>query len=237
MRVLKSRQQISSSREALRKKGASVAEGAFARLKRKVGLADGIAVGEIGKSWDVLQTVQFLETHVEKDRPLLDIGAYASEIVLSLDKLGFSSVHGIDLDPEVSRMPAADRIRYSVGDFMAMPFPDAAFEAVTSISVIEHGYDPDRLLAEVSRVLRPGGFFVFSFDYWPEKINTDGIKFFGMSWHIFSEQEIRDFVARAARFGFETVEPGDYTAGTPLIQCGGKSYTFGWMALRKSQPA
>lgn len=40
----------------------------------------------------------------------------------------------------------------------ALPLPDARYDIVTSWDVIEHVQQPDRMLAEVSRVLRPGGY-------------------------------------------------------------------------------
>lgn len=42
-------------------------------------------------------------------------------------------------------------------DAGALPFPDAAFDVVVSDSQLEHRFDPDHALAEIVRVLRPGG--------------------------------------------------------------------------------
>src|SRR5207237_1798657 len=40
-----------------------------------------------------------------------------------------------------------------------LPFGDAELDAVTMFDVLEHVADPERVLAEVRRVLRPGGLF------------------------------------------------------------------------------
>jgi len=44
-----------------------------------------------------------------------------------------------------------------LGDGAALPFPDRVFDAVVCAELLEHVYDPQRVLAEVARVLRPGG--------------------------------------------------------------------------------
>ena len=54
------------------------------------------------------------------------------------------------------------RIRYAVEDGTALSYPDAAFDFVTCIDVIEHVDDPKRLLSEIVRVLKPGGALVLS---------------------------------------------------------------------------
>ena len=193
-----------------------------------------MAIGDMLKSWDVLSTVNFLEDHVKKNESILDIGCYASEVIVTLHKLGYSDLTGVDLNMGLRKMPYQDSIKYETVDFMHTKFEDASFQAITSISVIEHGFDGQSLLKEMSRLLKPNGYFIASLDYWPEKINTTGIKYFGMDWKIFSRDEISRFITEAADYGLFPVGEMMYDAKNSPIDCGGKQYTFAWLALKKS---
>ena len=52
-----------------------------------------------------------------------------------------------------------------IGDATRMPFIDGCAQWVTSFDVIQHIADCDAVLAEVSRVLAPGGFFLLTFPF------------------------------------------------------------------------
>ena len=53
--------------------------------------------------------------------------------------------------------PAARLARFQQGDAMALPFPDASFDAAVMALVIFFVPDPAKGLSEMVRVLRPGG--------------------------------------------------------------------------------
>ena len=199
---------------------------------RKFRLVRGIVLGDMAKSWDVLSTVNFLERHLNKNDPILDIGSYASEVIVALHKLGFLNLTGADLNPDLQKMPYQDSIRYEITNFMHTKFESASFQAITSISVIEHGFDGQALLKEMSRLLKPGGYFIASFDYWPEKIDTTGVKFFGMDWLIFSKEDVAAFVKQAAEYGLVPFGEMRYDSKDKAIDCGGRQYTFAWIVLR-----
>ena len=192
-------------------------------------------MGDTIKSWDVLKTASFIRDRLPRETPVLDVGAYASEILSVLHRMKYSNLTGVDLNPHIKEMPFADPIRYEVADFMATPFPDESFGAITAISVIEHGFQSERLLREISRLLRPGGYFIASFDYWPEKVDTTGMDIFGMDWRIFSKAEVLAFIEEARAYGLSPCGEIDLEAGEKVIHWGGKDYTFAWLALRKSR--
>lgn len=238
LQVLQNTSDIAHARTELIKQGISGLEGAFPsavkKLVSKSRIVRPLIVGDFLKSWDVLKTVDFIHSEVKRDEPILDIGAYASEVLVSLHKSGYYNLTGIDFNPSIHKMPASHEIKYVAGDFLNSNLPGRTYAAVTAISVIEHGYDADRLFGEVARLLRRDGVFIASFDYWPEKIDTDHIRMFDLSWTIFSKADLDQMIVDAARHGLMPVGGVDAHADERAIKHAGQQYTFGWIALRKA---
>jgi SAM-dependent methyltransferase len=65
---------------------------------------------------------------------------------------------GVDLDPAVLAGQGRETV---AADMRALPFAAGSFDAVLSVQSIEHVPDPERVVAEARRVLRPGGTAVF----------------------------------------------------------------------------
>ena len=59
--------------------------------------------------------------------------------------------------PMLAARNAFPELPRAVGDGQALPFADNTFDGVFSINVLEHVPDPARFMAEVARVLAPGG--------------------------------------------------------------------------------
>ena len=232
--VLQTKAEVQRARARLVQRGLSclgleLGRSWWERLRRH----EPVRVGDEVKSWDVLRTVEFVELRHPKTARVLDLGAYSSEILCALHRAGFASLTGIDLNPRVRRMPFSDAVRWDVGNFLHTPYADGAFDVMTSVSVIEHGFDPEGLLREARRLLAPGGSFIASFDYWPEKLDTKDTKFFGLDWRIFSRGEVTELVDQAGRHGFAPAGPLALDATERIVSCAGREYTFAWLALTR----
>jgi len=58
-----------------------------------------------------------------------------------------------------------------VGDAVSLPFPDGAFDRVVAAEVLEHVMDDRAAMAELARVLRPGGTMAVTVPRWfPEHV-------------------------------------------------------------------
>lgn len=73
---------------------------------------------------------------------------------------GVASYAAVDVVAYLSEAELPEGVDYRVAPDGTLPWPDATFDVVWSVSVLEHVRDPSRLLAEVRRVLRPGGHMV-----------------------------------------------------------------------------
>ena len=69
------------------------------------------------------------------------------------------TVVGIDIDPVGAENPVVDEFRL-IGPDGRWPLDDASVDLAVSDFVLEHVEDPDAFVAELARVLRPGGVFL-----------------------------------------------------------------------------
>jgi ubiquinone/menaquinone biosynthesis C-methylase UbiE len=95
----------------------------------------------------------------------LDLGTGTAQIPIEVCRRS-STAHVVAIDAarhmielareNVRRAGLADRIRVEFCDAKRMPFPDAAFDAVISNSIVHHIPEPASVLREMVRVAKPG---------------------------------------------------------------------------------
>ncbi len=97
-------------------------------------------------------------------RDVLDLGCGTCALMKQLyDEDSRRRFTGIDLSENMLRMGKQvmkGRAKLLLGDAAKLPFPDASFDLVYCNDSFHHYSDPCRVLQEVGRVLRYGGFFV-----------------------------------------------------------------------------
>lgn len=93
---------------------------------------------------------------------VLDVGCGPGHLTRRLEALGLDAT-GIDLDPAMIERAAARGPRdgatgrYLAADVAALPFEDGTFDVVVSTLSMHHWADAEDGLAEIGRVVRPGG--------------------------------------------------------------------------------
>ena len=117
---------------------------------------------------DALNTPAFLAMLPEiKGLSGLDIACGEGSNTRQLARLG-ARIQAIDIAPTFIRHAQAVEdadplgIAFQVGDGMDLPFAASSFDFATSFMALMDMPDQGRVLSEIARVLRPGGFLQFS---------------------------------------------------------------------------
>ena len=127
-------------------------------------------------------TVDFAQFPVEPGERVLDMGCGggrhafalyrkgAHVVALDLDAAELKDVAGMfaALEPEVPEGATAQAVR---GSAYELPFADASFDRIIAAEVLEHLPEDTRAMAELARVLKPGGSIAVTVPRWgPEKV-------------------------------------------------------------------
>jgi 2-polyprenyl-3-methyl-5-hydroxy-6-metoxy-1,4-benzoquinol methylase len=97
-----------------------------------------------------------------RNQVVLDVACgvgYGSEI---LSRNVAKQVVAIDISYDALQRTNGSRALFAAGDVSMLPLADRTFDVVVSFETIEHVASPEALLAEVSRVLKPGGLCICS---------------------------------------------------------------------------
>ena len=121
-------------------------------------------------SIDIYLFDQLLKGRFDRRRKILDAGCGGGRNLAYFLRRGYE-VFGIDREPEAVEAvralaaelaPGAPPERFQVGEVEALPFEPESMDAVLSSAVLHFARDEAqlrRMLAEMWRVLRPGGLF------------------------------------------------------------------------------
>ena len=111
---------------------------------------------------------QRLDLAISRDSVMLDFGCGVGECVDQFRQTGFNA-YGCDIvfpkepDARLKTHLAPGTIRQIQSEPYRIPFDDDMFDVVLSFQVFEHVMDYDPVLAEIQRILKPGGVSVHVF--------------------------------------------------------------------------
>jgi SAM-dependent methyltransferase len=89
----------------------------------------------------------------------VDVGAGEGWATEHLRELGFDAI-GVERSPQLAELAPTGTVL--VGDAQSLPLDDGSQDFVLCNSILEHVLDPPRVIAELRRVLAPGGVAVLS---------------------------------------------------------------------------
>ena len=93
-------------------------------------------------------------------RRVLEVGGGPGELSERMQKELGAEVSFLDISPSMVELARERGVDAQVGDVQSLPFADGTFDTVVAAWMLYHVPDIDRGLAEIARVLRPGGALV-----------------------------------------------------------------------------
>jgi SAM-dependent methyltransferase len=105
---------------------------------------------------------RFYWSHLASAHQVLDLGCASGD--LGLHKPIGTRVFGLEINPDLVTMASQheEALAWNLDSSEPLPFSDAYFDAVVAKDILEHLQKPWRTLAEVRRVLKPGGIVLAS---------------------------------------------------------------------------
>lgn len=199
-----------------------------------------------------------LLTGLRGDERALDVGAGTGALAFALAPR-VARVIALDADPamvEQLRAGAPANVEALVGDGEALPFADGEFDLAGSLRTLHHTASPERLVAELVRVVRPGGTILVADQLAPDdplaafELNRFERARDASTTRLLAEDELRDMFAElglAVEREQIVREPRDLDRYLDLAGCEGAERerarrlaptayegVLGWFVLRRS---
>lgn len=150
-----------------------------------------------------------------QDKTVLDVGCGAGGKTMYYASLGAARIVGMDIvehyreeaEALAQELGYADRFEFIAGDAADTGFPDNTFDTVIMNDAMEHVARPDLVLAEVRRILKPGGRLYVNFPPINHPFGAHLSDLIGIPWvHLFFSE---DTLVAAYKELCKTVPDGD----------------------------
>jgi len=148
---------------------------------------------------------------VDPGKRFLDLGCSDGVLAEQLTSR-FADTYGLDISETalaVARKRGIQTFHVNV-DLEPLPFENGYFSAITCLDLIEHVFEPDVLLAEIARVLAPGGSLYIAFPNmryiihikqllggkFPKTSGDTAYSYDGGHLHYYTPADVRNMLAR-----------------------------------------
>jgi SAM-dependent methyltransferase len=132
--------------------------------------------GDPAKRWEARK--EDLAPH-KQSGALLDLGCSSGSFLESMHSDSWK-LYGVEMSADCAQVAEARcGAHVFVGNVVDAPFPRETFDVITCFDVLEHLYEPRRVLMKVAEWLKPGGVFYVQVP----NIDSAEAKVFGTYWH------------------------------------------------------
>ena len=130
----------------------------FARISPRYDLLNHLLSANIDTRWR-RRVVRKLQPQLRSDAKILDVGCGTGDLSIELFEKTGAQVTGIDFCRPMLELAQvkASHLRFVEGDALRLPFSDGAFDCVTAAFALRNLASVEQGLAELNRVLKPGG--------------------------------------------------------------------------------
>lgn len=188
--------------------------------------------GDMVKNWDTMLAYDKVKETCDPNSNILDAGGEKySQILPWLAKNGYTNLKVANT--VFNSSDTVNGVCYEYGNIEQLNYPDESFDAVTCLSVLEHGVDLQKFFSEMMRILKPGAHLLISVDYEYDEIDCTGIEAFGVPMKIFSATDIQDMCNLAQSCGFSVPNTLELTSTNKPVTWNGKSYGFIYLEMKK----
>jgi SAM-dependent methyltransferase len=110
---------------------------------------------------------------------ILDLGCSSGSFLQSLPSESWE-LSGIEMSADSARSAEANTgAKVFVGEILEASFPPESFDVITCFDVLEHLYEPRKIMARIAEWLKPGGIFYVLVP----NVDSAEARVFGSYWH------------------------------------------------------
>jgi SAM-dependent methyltransferase len=142
--------------------------------------------------------LEFVEFEDRTD--FLEIGCGNGEVSRYIAKTYMGSITATDIDAgqidaNLKLKDNISNLTFKVADAVSLPFKNQSFDVIISFGVLHHIDGWQKALAEINRVLKPGGYLVYADVIYPEAISEmDKVSRFSFGLEAIDVEEINEYL-------------------------------------------